>query len=564
MLYQESREREFSIIGSSLETFVDKLSMRAVQWLYNRYPQTPCDLKVVQQSCYLGFPVSDVQLFDRFGKHTLFAVNLTKGKAELVESHLQNRKTQFLEPHIALPLGPVYGNYYHGDPVETRALFYLSNGRESFGDDDVIDRFPGREKDINTNFSGGLALGQDGLLELVNQRQMMRRVKRGFPGAQTFYSWNSNNAEGLMQERWTHFGQDQKIGDSVYIWSWYLQTGDTVMFVAPKYKVVGNNHFPLDYINYVNDLLSEGEYWKAALVDSGLGGGFSLSNGNGNIYSNHPHPEYFHSVPVFLRVSTTESNFPEAGAKKVTRTSVLDNLDSYFRRSDTLLAKVVNKLSSKQGAPYVHSRRKRLLDLAISIPASAIATPIIGLLGGLKKLEDGGPMFFSHERLTPGGLLNYGDENKRKLRIKVLKLRSMRQNSDSRKEVLEYARGRPAWQDPRSTNFGVFIRKYDLDELPQLYQVVRGDFSILGVRTPAEYAVDTAKESWSPKRFKKWQQVCGGSRFGLSGANQIFGKGLKEDEKRFHWDMFYAQNANLGLDLYLIYRTLRRVLRFRR
>lgn len=225
---------------------------------------------------------------------------------------------------------------------------------------------------------------------------------------------------------------------------------------------------------------------------------------------------------------------------------LINKIDTYLRSSDTVLARVVDSICPYKGEEYLNSRYKRTLDLAISIPATVVTAPMVAALCLAKKIEDGGPAFFVQKRVdkTPGES------------IEIIKIRSMRPNSDRGRQSLQIAQGIKASEDPRNTKFGSFMRKYNLDELPQLFQVLSGKLSMVGIRLSSEGVFDYLEDVWTTDRFEKWKNAYQTTRLGLTGVNQIFGSSLKENNKRYHPDVFYTRHASLGLDLYLLWKTV--------
>lgn len=229
---------------------------------------------------------------------------------------------------------------------------------------------------------------------------------------------------------------------------------------------------------------------------------------------------------------------------------VIKRIDCYLRRTDTLFAELASALCSYKGDKYLNSRLKRWFDLCIAVPAVVVATPAIVILGIAKKLEDGGSVFFVQERLGRGG----GET------IDVVKIRCMRLKSDVGIQNLSIAKGLEASQDPRNTRLGALMRKYQLEELPQLFQVVQGKLSVMGVRPGTHYGFDYLRKVWSEDRYDSWVAAYRGGPLGVSGLNQALGSKLKEEEKRYHLDVFYTRNASLGLDLYLLWKTAIRLI----
>jgi lipopolysaccharide/colanic/teichoic acid biosynthesis glycosyltransferase len=213
-----------------------------------------------------------------------------------------------------------------------------------------------------------------------------------------------------------------------------------------------------------------------------------------------------------------------------------------LRDEQTWLARLVRELSPARAETYLGSPDKRTLDLLVSIPAAAAAAPVIATLGALNKLlYPDHPAFFRQERVGRQGH-----------RLPVFKIRSMVPAAEHDPEygTLEANEG------VRCTALGLLMRRYFFDELPQIVQVLIGQLSLVGIRVlPAGVYADLAR-AWSPRRFAEWNAVYDATPLGLTGIHQVFRGAGKEDRRRYHRDMFYARNASLGLDLYLIWRTL--------
>jgi len=239
-----------------------------------------------------------------------------------------------------------------------------------------------------------------------------------------------------------------------------------------------------------------------------------------------------------------------SGVLEAHRRPFVEGLDRYFRNSDTVFARLANLICPYTGERYLNSQYKKLLDLAVSIPAAIVATPVITTLGFAKKVEDGGSIFFVQERLSnaPGETID------------LIKIRCMKPHSDAGSGNLQIAQGLKPSEDPRNTKLGSFMRKYQLEELPQLFQVVLGKLSVIGLRPNTKYGFDNLQSTWGQDRFEKWRDAYQSGRLGLSGVNQVFGSPLKEDDKRYHTDVFYTKHASLGLDLYLLWKTATRLL----
>ena len=178
---------------------------------------------------------------------------------------------------------------------------------------------------------------------------------------------------------------------------------------------------------------------------------------------------------------------------------------------------------------------KRVLDLAICIPAAIVASPIMLITAIAIKLEDGGPVFFKQDRATL-----HGDV------FSILKFRSM--IVDAEKEGLAI----PATEkDPRITKVGNIIRPCRIDELPQLLNIIKGDMSIVGPRP--ERVEHVEKYSQEIPEFVFRTKVKGG----LTGYAQIYGKYNTSAYDKLRLDLMYIENYSIIQDLKLIFLTLR-------
>ncbi len=120
---------------------------------------------------------------------------------------------------------------------------------------------------------------------------------------------------------------------------------------------------------------------------------------------------------------------------------------------------------------------KRLLDITCSVAGLLLLSPLMIPIAILIRLEDGGPIFYKGERVGRNGNL-----------FKMFKFRSMVVNAD------KLGPSSTSAEDPRITRIGHFLRKYKLDELPQLLNVLRGDMSIVGPRPEVKYFTDMYTE----------------------------------------------------------------------
>ncbi len=191
----------------------------------------------------------------------------------------------------------------------------------------------------------------------------------------------------------------------------------------------------------------------------------------------------------------------------------------------------------------------RVLDIAISLFALVFLLPIILLVAFAVKLQDGGPIIFAHERIGRNGR-----------RFPCLKFRSMVVDSNERlaRLLATDPQARADWEkdhklrnDPRITALGLFMRKSSLDELPQFWNVLRGDMSIVGPRP-----IVSAEVSRYGRRFQSYCSV----RPGITGLWQVSGRNDTSYRRRVAMDYFYSQRHSLMLYLWIVVATVPAVL----
>lgn len=180
--------------------------------------------------------------------------------------------------------------------------------------------------------------------------------------------------------------------------------------------------------------------------------------------------------------------------------------------------------------PYI----KRLLDIILSLAALPVAIPVIILFAIIIKLETPGPAFFLQERVGLHGKY-----------FKVIKLRSMGVNAE--KNGAQWA----AKNDPRVTRVGAFIRKTRIDELPQLFNVLKGDMSLIGPRP--ERPMFTAQFNEEIPGFIDRLQV----KPGITGWAQVNGGYDISPREKLELDRYYIHNMSFWLDLKIILKTIK-------
>ena len=173
---------------------------------------------------------------------------------------------------------------------------------------------------------------------------------------------------------------------------------------------------------------------------------------------------------------------------------------------------------------------KRLLDITLASGGLLLASPLILLIAFAVRTTSRGPALFRQERVgLRGGI------------YVILKFRSMR--VDAEQDGAEWAKE----DDPRSTGLGLFLRKMHLDELPQLWNVLRGDMSLVGPRPELPWVVD---------EYEPWQRQRLSVQPGMTGWWQIQGRGEVPLHENVELDLYYIQNYSPLLDLMILWRTI--------
>lgn len=236
-----------------------------------------------------------------------------------------------------------------------------------------------------------------------------------------------------------------------------------------------------------------------------------------------------------------------------------EKIDASFRDKDTAFAHLLEAISPEKGEEYLNGKLKRFLDLSIAVPAVVISTPVVAVLGIVKKLEDGGSAFFVQERYQ-----TIPQENKEDAKtFRIWKIRSMVEGAEKdASRVLK--RGVDEKLDPRQTKLGKTLRRYKFDELPQFFHVISGKLSAIGARPLPPSSVRVLNGSSEGKEpsslFHEWVSAYNKGKKGLTGLQQVRGTEKRMSGERFHSDIFYTKNASLGLDLYLLWATIGRIL----
>jgi Undecaprenyl-phosphate galactose phosphotransferase WbaP len=256
----------------------------------------------------------------------------------------------------------------------------------------------------------------------------------------------------------------------------------------------------------------------------------SLNSNNLNDLINkiHRHTKNVFTVPVLNNIGLLNSEIYNLFNEKM------------------FLLKIENRLESS-----INQAIKRFFDLTLSVLMLPILLPTILIIGILIKLDSKGPIFYTQERVGKNGK-----------KFKVIKFRSMYTNAD---EVLkmaleedpklreEYEKYFKIKNDPRATKVGRFLRKTSLDELPQIFNVLKGEMSLVGPRPVTTEEI--------VKYYKDYVIYYYEVLPGITGLWQISGRSDTSYDERVELDIWYVKNWNLWLDIVILIKTIKVVLK---
>ena len=195
---------------------------------------------------------------------------------------------------------------------------------------------------------------------------------------------------------------------------------------------------------------------------------------------------------------------------------------------------------------YYQHLTKRAFDLIVGLIITVLALPLMAIIAIAIRIDSAGPIIFKQKRAGENGRL-----------FMMYKFRSMVADAEDRQgDVIHNSdSGRVIHKvrnDPRVTRVGQYIRRTSLDEIPQLFNVLKGDMSLVGPRPELPWLVEKY-EPWQRKRFAVPQ--------GITGWWQINGRSDQPMHLNTDLDLFYIRNYSIMLDLYILWRTIGAVLK---
>lgn len=202
---------------------------------------------------------------------------------------------------------------------------------------------------------------------------------------------------------------------------------------------------------------------------------------------------------------------------------------------------------------------KRCIDVVLSLAGIIFLSPIILLIGALIKLTSKGPVFFKQERI--------GYMGQKFIMYKFRTMYQLRDDEIHRKYITNYITNInhhddgprntifKLKNDPRITPIGKYLRRLSIDEITQLFNVLKGDMSLVGPRPPLQYEVDIY-DLWHKRRYLTVKP-------GITGLWQIYGRSSTTFNDMVRLDLAYIKNWSVWLDLHIIFRTMGSVMRMK-
>ena len=227
------------------------------------------------------------------------------------------------------------------------------------------------------------------------------------------------------------------------------------------------------------------------------------------------------------------------GVKIEEATSWLEKISGKIEVDNLYPSWLVFSEGFRRSVPFIVIRR--VISITVSLIGLILAAPLVPLIILAIVVDSRGPVFYTQSRVGKGGRV-----------FKVVKFRTMRQDAE--------AASGPTWagdNDPRVTRVGKFLRSSRLDEIPQLWCVLKGDMAFVGPRPERpEFIEQLSKEI-------PYYGVRHMVRPGLTGWAQVkykYGSTMEDSLEKLQYDLYYIKNASIGLDLLIMFLTVKTVL----
>lgn len=237
---------------------------------------------------------------------------------------------------------------------------------------------------------------------------------------------------------------------------------------------------------------------------------------------------FFHEVPIESRTLLIEYCYEQN--KNIYYTLEMCDIVALSAKRTVLDDKSLMSFYVKE-LTFEQRLVKRTMDVFISLIALIVSGPVMAAIAIAIKLDDGGKVFFRQKRATKGGKI-----------FEVYKFRTMREDNQVNKSVTK--------DDDRITKIGAVLRKFRLDEIPQVFNILNGDMSIVGPRPEMIENIDKYTEELPEFRYRLRAKA------GLTGLAQIAGKYNTSPKDKLILDLTYIEKYSLLSDISLMFRTI--------
>lgn len=255
-----------------------------------------------------------------------------------------------------------------------------------------------------------------------------------------------------------------------------------------------------------------------------------------------------HNVEVVIITDTTNmtsDTIDKILALKMEGLEIYDYLQFFEKATEKVPLNAVDAQWFLFSEGYIilgglYQRLKRIFDIGLSMLILIPSLPVMAVSAVIIKLESKGPIFFTQERIGKGGEP-----------FEIIKFRSM--TTDAEKDGPQWAKEK----DNRVTVFGGFMRKTRIDELPQLFNILRGDMSFIGPRPERDHFIKMLEKEIP---FYNLRHIIKPGLTGWAQVNYPYGASVQDAYEKLQYDLYYIKNYSVLLDIMILFMTAKTVL----
>ena len=246
------------------------------------------------------------------------------------------------------------------------------------------------------------------------------------------------------------------------------------------------------------------------------------------------------SPGMFQKILTAQEKGMNMATMQDTYESLTNRVPIALLESDWIIRSFIDRKPTSG----LYRLSKRIMDLFFSLIGMVALAVLFPILVLLIRLDSKGPIIFKQTRLGRGGIP-----------YTILKFRTMKDNQDMEREALV-----TSTNDPRVTHIGRYMRKTHLDELPQIFNVLRGEMSLVGPRSERDELVCIFQREVP---FYRARMLVKPGITGWAQIHQNYAETVAETAIKLEYDLYYIENASIIMDISIILRTITNVLGFK-